>query len=151
MANINKIKISNVEHTIEDTGAYRKTGGNLSGHVYLTGAQENSSTASTSQIVFGTESNNHVAISSNNNAIVINPNTNSTTNQIVLYLDQSSQFPSGITANLTGLASKATGDGSGNNIINTYATKTELKNKFNGVVISYDSTTDTVTFTHTPI
>lgn len=31
-----------------------------------------------------------------------------------------------VTGNLTGLASKATADSSGNNIINTYATKTEL-------------------------
>ncbi len=148
---INKIKVGDTEHDVVDSGAYRKTGGDISGHVYLTGSKETSSTANTTQIVFGTSTNNHVSISSNTNAIVINPNTTQTTNQIVLYLDKSSQFPSGITGNLTGTASKATGDGSGNNIINTYATKTELTNKFNGVTISYDSGTDTVTFTHTPI
>ena len=148
---INKIKVGDTEHDVVDSGAYRKTGGDLSGHVYLTGAKESSSTNNTTQIVFGTSTNNHVALSSNSNALVINPNTSQTTNQIVLYLDKSSLFPSGITGNLTGLASKATGDGNGNNIVNTYATKTELKNKFNGVAISYDSTTDTVTFTHTPI
>jgi len=75
------------------------SGGNVSGHVYLTGAKENSSTSNTSQIVFGTSSNNHVAISSNSNALVINPNSTQTTNQIVLYLDKASQFPSGITGN----------------------------------------------------
>lgn len=72
--------------------------GNATGHIYLTGAKESSSTGSTSQIVFGTSSNNHVAISSNKNAIVINPTTGSTTNQIVMYLDKKSQFPSGIDA-----------------------------------------------------
>jgi hypothetical protein len=72
------------------------SGGNLSGHLYLTGANAGSSTANTSQIVFGTSSNNHVCISSNNNVLVINPTTSSTTNQIALYLDSKSNFPSGI-------------------------------------------------------
>lgn len=106
------------------------SGGNISGHIYLTGAKETSSTSNTSQIVFGTADNNHVAISSNTNALVINPNTTQTTNQIVLYLDKASLFPSGISANvtgnLTGTASKATSDASGNNIVNTYATKSSL-------------------------
>lgn len=84
------------------------SGGNVTGHIYLTGASGNSSTANTSQLVFGTSSDNHVAISSNNNAIVINPTTSSTTNQIVLYLDSPSVFPSGIQANVTGNASTAT-------------------------------------------
>lgn len=78
------------------------SGGNVSGHIYLTGANESSSTGNTSQIVFGTSSNNHVAISSNNNALVISPTTSSTENQIVLYLDKASVFPSGISANVTG-------------------------------------------------
>lgn len=71
-------------------------GGNISGHVYLTGAKESSSTGNTSQLVFGTSSSNHLAISSNNNALVLNPTTSSTTNQIVLYLDKQSQFPGGL-------------------------------------------------------
>ena len=117
------------------------SGGNVSGHIYLTGANENSSTSNTSQIVFGTSSNNHVAVTSNNNALVINPTTSSTSNQIVLYLDKASQFPSGISANITGnvtgnvtgdlsgnatsatsatSATKATKDGSGNTITSTY-------------------------------
>lgn len=79
--------------------ALPKSGGNLSGHIYLTGANASSSTGSTSQIVFGTLSNQHVAISSNTKAIVINPNTTETTNQIVLYLDKASQFPYGISGN----------------------------------------------------
>lgn len=108
------------------SNALPKSGGSVSGHIYLTGAKETSSTSNTSQVVFGTSSNNHVAISSNTNALVINPNTSTTTNQIVLYLDKPSLFPSGINANLTGTASRATADGSGNNIVNTYATKTQL-------------------------
>lgn len=75
------------------------SGGNVSGHIYLTGAQESSSTGNTSQIVFGTSSNNHVAISSNDNALVINPSSTQTTNQIVLYLDKASLFPNGISGN----------------------------------------------------
>lgn len=71
-------------------------GGNISGHIYLTGSKEASSTGNTSQIVFGTSSNNHVALSSNKNALVINPTTSATTNQIVLYLDKQSQFPGGL-------------------------------------------------------
>lgn len=87
---------------------YDKAGGDISGHIYLTGAKDSSSTGNTSQIVFGTASNNHVAISSNNNAIVINPTISSTVNQIVLYLDKASVFPNGIQGNLTGNASSAT-------------------------------------------
>ena len=83
------------------------SGGNVTGHIYLTGAQANSSTANTSQIVFGTSSDNHVAISSNNNALVINPTSSTTTNQIVLYLDQASSFPSGIMGPVYGNASSA--------------------------------------------
>ena len=85
-----------------------KSGGNVTGHIYLTGAKEASSTGNTSQIVFGTSSNNHVAISSNNNALVINPTSSSTTHQIVLYLDKASVFPSGLQGSLTGNASTAT-------------------------------------------
>lgn len=59
-------------------------GGNVGNHIYLTGAVENSSTSNTSQIVFGTSSNNHVCISSNKNAIIINPTINSTSNQMEL-------------------------------------------------------------------
>lgn len=128
MATINKINVNSIEYDLNaDTvdnkhasdfataaqgtkadNALPKTGGNLSGHIYLTGAKPASSTGSTSQIVFGTSSDQHVAISSNTNAIVINPNTTTTNNQIVLYLDKASQFPSGISGNLYGNASTAT-------------------------------------------
>lgn len=69
---------------------------NAKGHVYLTGSHASSSTGNTTQLVFGTPSENHVVLSSNDNALVINPTTSSTTNQIVLYLNSKSKFPSGL-------------------------------------------------------
>ena len=68
----------------------------LSNHLYLTGAVATSSTSNTSQIVFGTPTNNHVAISSNTNALVINKDTATSSPQIVLYIEQQSRFPYGI-------------------------------------------------------
>ena len=109
--------------------ALPKTGGNISGHIYLTGADESSSTGSTSQIVFGTSSNNHVVLSSNANAIVVNPTTSSTTNQIVLYLDKESQFPNGV--------NKATRDSAGNVISTTYMPKSG--GTFTGNTVAYSS------------
>ena len=79
-------------------------GGNITGHIYLTGAKEASSTGNTSQLIFGTSSNNHVTVSSNTNALVINPELDKTTNQIVLYLDKHSLFPSGIAKDNSGNA-----------------------------------------------
>ena len=82
------------------------------GHLYLISAHPGSSTGNKSQIVFGAYNQGafteHLALSSNTNALVINPNTGETTNQIVLYLKQPSVFPSGIKANLTGNATTAT-------------------------------------------
>jgi hypothetical protein len=124
------------------------SGGDMSGHIYLTGAQANSSTGNTSQLVFGTSSSNHVAISSNNNALVINPTTSSTTNQIVLYLDQASVFPNGISGNLSGnatSATKATQDGDGNVISSTYSKTSHTHSSLSSSsVVSLDNT---VTFT----
>lgn len=97
MADLKQIKVGDKTYNIEPYTKYLPlAGGNLSGHIYLTGAKESSSTGNTSQIIFGTSSSNHVAISSNNNALVINPDSASTNNQIVLYLDQQSSIPSGI-------------------------------------------------------
>lgn len=66
------------------------------GHLYLTGANAGSSTGNTTQLIFGTADNVHLAVSSNTKALVLNPGPASTTNQIVLYLDQKSLFPSGL-------------------------------------------------------
>ena len=131
-------------------------GGNITGHLYLTGAQPNSSVANTSQIIFGTKENEHVALSSNTAMLVVNPNSTSSANQILLKLAGESTFPKGIkaggmtpssnnaytlgtsslkwsnvyattfTGNLSGTATKATQDASGNVITDTYATKTEV-------------------------
>lgn len=92
------------------------SGGDMSGHIYLTGSKEASSTNNTSQLIFGTRDNEHVAISSNNNALVINPTSSSTANQIVLYLEQQSSFPKGITAGngkVTSSVSSATASAAG--------------------------------------
>lgn len=100
-------------------------GAKMTDHLWLTGADANSSTASSSQIIFGTEDDNHVVISSNNDALVINPTASTTTNQIVLYLNQPSVFPNGIQTNVYGNAStatKATQDGNGNVITSKYVT-----------------------------
>jgi hypothetical protein len=66
------------------------------GHVYLTGAQEGSSTSNTTQLVFGTSDNVHLAVSSNKKALVLNPGLTATASQIVLYLEQQSVFPGGV-------------------------------------------------------
>ena len=68
------------------------------GHLYLSGAVENSSSSNTTQLVFGSPNNNHVVLSSNTNALVINKDVSTTSPQIVLYIESPSQFPSGITA-----------------------------------------------------
>lgn len=82
-----------------------------SGHLYLNGSNATSSTSNTTQLVFGTSATNHIVLTSNDKALVLNPTTSSTTNQIVLYLNAPSVFPSGIkanvTGNLTGTADKA--------------------------------------------
>ena len=69
----------------------------LDGHIYLTGAQSNSSSGNTTQLIFGTPESNHVCISSNEDALVINPASTVTNPQIVLYINAQSSFPSGIT------------------------------------------------------
>jgi len=57
------------------------------GHIYLTGSNASSSTANTTQIVFGTSSTNHVALSSNSKYFIINPSTSSTTGQASIGVD----------------------------------------------------------------
>ena len=108
------------------------TGDALTGHLYFAGAKENSSVNNTSQIIFGTSADNHVALSSNRKALVINPTATTTTNQIVLWLEKASEFPKGIDAsgatitastfkgNLNGTANKAKQDNSGNTFTSSY-------------------------------
>lgn len=70
-------------------------GGNMTGHIYLTGAQTTSSVANTTQLIFGTSSSNHVCISSNDNAVVINPGVNNTAGQIKLGVSGQTSYISG--------------------------------------------------------
>lgn len=89
--------ISNIDNLQSNLDLkYDKEGGPISGHIYMTGSSASSSTANTTQLIFGTSSTQHVAVTSNDKALVINPNSSATTNQIVLYLNQQSVFPGGI-------------------------------------------------------
>ena len=107
------------------------------GHLYLTGANAGSSTANTTQIVFGTSTDNHIAISSNANALVLNPNVSTTTNQIVLYLDKVSQIPSGLsTGSLAVTGNTTLGDSNAADTFKVNATTT-----YNGTVYFANGTT----------
>lgn len=68
----------------------------VKGHLYLEGSNAGSSVGNTTQVVFGTSSTNHIVISSNDKALVLNPTTSTTANQIVLYLNTQSVFPGGL-------------------------------------------------------
>lgn len=94
-----------------DLNALLKSGGDISGHIYLTGAQVSSSTGNTSQLVFGTSDNNHLAITSNKGALVLNPSTTSTTGQMVLHTGTgTSKIPGSLTVGYTATASTVTAD-----------------------------------------
>lgn len=98
--------VTTTDYKLKVTGAT----GFANGHLYLTGANATSASSNTTQLVFGEPGNNHVAISSNNNAIVINPTSSTTTNQIVLDLDEHSLFPTGLkTISTTDSTSTTTG------------------------------------------
>lgn len=103
--------ITNSANGIANTGNITQT----TGHIYLTGSSASNSTSNTTQIVMGTSDNQHVALSANNNCLVINPNTSTSSPQIALYLDDTatSKIPGslnlgkaisiGTTASITGL------------------------------------------------
>ena len=114
------------------------SGGNISGHIYLTGSNASSSTGNTSQVVFGTANNQHIVLSANDKALIINPTTSNTANQIVLYLNQQSVFPSGITSN--GTINASTLQENGTSLVNKYLGKTATaadSNKLGGKDASY--------------
>lgn len=64
-----------------------QSGGNMFGHIFMTGAVADSSTANTTQLVFGTSANNHVCLTSNMKGLIINPSLTDTSGQIALYAD----------------------------------------------------------------
>lgn len=114
------------------------SGGNMSGHIYLTGSNASSSTGNTSQVVFGTANNQHIVLSANDKALIINPTTSNTANQIVLYLNQQSVFPSGITSN--GTINASTLQENGTALSSKYLginDKAANSNKLNGQLASY--------------
>ena len=122
------------------------SGGNISGHIYLTGSNASSSTGNTSQVVFGTANNQHIVLSANDKALIINPTTSNTANQIVLYLNQQSVFPSGITSN--GTINAYTLQENGTALSNKYLGKTATaadSSKLNGQSASYYATASSVT------
>ena len=127
-------------------------GGNMTGHIYMTGASPSSSTANTSQLIFGTPSSEHLAITSNTGALVLNPNKSSTTNQIVLYLNSQSIFPKGINIssgnlNVSG-TSTLTGAVTANSTL-TVAGAVDAKSTVkigNGVTLQYNSTNKSLEF-----
>ena len=122
------------------------SGGNISGHIYLTGSNASSSTGNTSQVVFGTANNQHIVLSANDKALIINPTTSNTANQIVLYLNQQSVFPSGITSN--GTINASTLQENGTSLVNKYLGKTATaanSNKLNNQEASYYATASSVT------
>lgn len=90
------------------------TGDSMTGHLYMTGSHATSSTSNTSQIVMGTATTQHFALTANDKAVVFNPSTTNTEHQIVLYLKSGTQsiFPNGISVG--GVLSTSTGsDASG--------------------------------------
>lgn len=86
------------------------TGDSMTGHLYMTGSHATSSTSNTSQIVMGTATTQHFALTANDKAVVFNPSTTNTEHQIVLYLKSGTQsiFPNGISVG--GILSTSSGN-----------------------------------------
>ena len=97
------------------------------GHIYLEGSTS-SSTSNTTQLVFGTSSTQHVALSANPGKFVINPSTSSTTGQVVLVPGGTSVITSG----------RLTINASANDTYNLYVSGTSLHN---GIVYFANGTT----------
>ena len=74
---------------------FKSTGGSITGHIYLDGAQASSSTGNTSQIIFRVGSTQQVAISSNANALIINPTSSTTTGQWVIGVNGHNTYSTG--------------------------------------------------------
>ena len=73
----------------------QKAGGTMTGHIYMGDAKESSSTQNTTQLIFGTPSDNHVAVSSIRGGICINPSSsNDTQNTLIGTGTQYTQFRS---------------------------------------------------------
>ena len=77
------VAIHNSNHEYVATAIEFNTSGDTQykHQLYLTGANASSSTSNTTQIVFGTTSNNHVCLTSNSDLFIVNPTTSGTTGQ----------------------------------------------------------------------
>ena len=76
-------------YTILDSANYGSyalplSGGKLTGHLWLNAQNTTYSTSGASQLVFGNNGTQHVVISSNTGAIIVNPSTSSTTGQVII-------------------------------------------------------------------
>ena len=121
------------------------------GHIYFAGSVANSSTSNTTQIVFGTPSDQHIAVSANSQALILNPTTGTTNNQIILYLNTQSLFPSGL--NVSATSAFTTIEPKANNTYNLgssskgwnaiYSKTFTVDNK---VTLQYNSTQDCLNF-----
>lgn len=70
---------------LSSSSAITSSGGHItSGHLYLDGAVSNSSTSNVTQIIFRANGDQQVALSSNKNELIINPNSSGTNGQIEL-------------------------------------------------------------------
>lgn len=70
---------------LSSASAITSSGGHItSGHLYLDGAVSNSSTSNVTQIIFRANGDQQVALSSNKNELIINPNSSGTNGQIEL-------------------------------------------------------------------
>ena len=127
------VNLDNYYSSTSHTHSYLPlSGGNMTGHIYLTGAQTTSSVANTTQLIFGTSSSNHACISSNDNAVIINPNVNNTAGQIKLgvngqtsFFSSSGNFGINTTSPSYGLDVSGTGHFTSDvtfdaNVVNTY-------------------------------
>lgn len=72
-----------------------KAGDSMTGHLYLDGAQASSSTGNTSQLIFRASGTEQVAISSNTNAIIINPTSSTATGQWVIGVNGHNTYTTG--------------------------------------------------------
>lgn len=76
--------------SLRTNGTFHALTTSIGGNLWLNKQDASSSTGGASQLVFGLDGNQHVVISSNKGAVIINPSTSSSTGQLVLRTGTSS-------------------------------------------------------------